>query len=323
MNCLTCLQPLPEGHYIQHHSSCLETLFGSSTLNIELAADRRALTQSLPSFASGYSIAGVQMKCHLTINDGGLNLADVGGTFILKPSPERYPFAAENEHASMVLMRNLGFDVPPCSLLSLGDGHKVFVIRRFDRTTDGKKIHQEDAMQALGASNLRSENKYTAASYQVVLELAIKHGGLPSGLELFRRLVFSYLIGNDDHHMKNIAFVKQPFRLAPVYDVLASSLFSNSPLSSTMALSFLTHGEPEYLQQMGNGFYSGGDFVQLAEAAGLDAPVARETILNLVAKIKAEAPKTVQTSLMPPDMKDHYLDLVKRRARFVELLDLG
>lgn len=323
MNCLTCLQPLPEGHYIQHHSSCLETLFGSSTLNIELATDRRTFVESLPAFTSGYSITGVQMKCHLTVNNGGLKLADAGGTFILKPSPEQYPFAAENEHASMLLMRNLGFDVPPCSLLSLGDDHKVFVIRRFDRTADGKKIHQEDAMQALGASNLRSENKYSAASYQTVLELTIKHGGLPSGIELFRRLVFSYLIGNDDHHLKNISFLKQPFKLAPVYDVLASSLFSNSPLSSTMALRFLTHGEPDYFQQMGNGFYSGGDFVQLAEAAGLDAPVARETIHNLVQRVKTEVSKTVQASLLPPNIKDQYLDLVRRRIRFVELLDLG
>lgn len=322
MNCLTCLQPLPEGHDT-HHPACLETLFGSSKLGIELAADRRAFVESLPSFTSGYSISGVQMKCHLNTNGGELQLADVGGKFILKPSPERYPYAAENEHASMVLMRNLGFDVPPCSLLSLGDGHKVFVIRRFDRTPDGKKIHQEDAMQALGVSNLRSENKYTAASYQAVLELTIKHGGLPSGYELFRRLVFSYLIGNDDHHLKNIAFLKQPFRLAPVYDVLASSLFSNSPLASTMALRFLTHREPDYFQQMGNGFYSGGDFLQLAEAARLDASVARGTIFNLVAKMKAEASKTVQASFMPPEMKVRYLGLVNQRIQFVELLDLG
>ncbi|WP_336368296.1 type II toxin-antitoxin system HipA family toxin [Marinobacter sp. C2H3] len=318
MNCLTCLQPLPEGHYIQHHSSCLETLFGSSTINIELAVDRRTFVESLPAFTSGYSISGVQMKCHLTINDRGLKLADAGGTYILKPSPERYPFAAENEHASMVLMRNLGFDVPPCSLLSLGDGHKVFVVQRFDRTPDGEKIHQEDAMQALGVSNFRPENKYTAASYQTVLQLSIKYGGQSCGHELIRRLAFSYLIGNDDHHLKNIAFLKEPFRLAPVYDVLASSLFSTSPLSPTMALRFLAHGEPDYFQHMGNGFYSGGDFIQLAEATGLDAPVVRKTIDNLVERLKTEASKTLHASFMPQEMTFRYLELVRQRCQFLE-----
>jgi len=98
-------------------------------------------------------------------------------------------------------------------------------------------------MQALGISNADSGQKYTAASYEEVLGLAKDHGGDAVAASLFDRLAFSYLVGNDDHHLKNISFLHEPaFRLAPCYDVLASSLYG-SIADSPMALAMLKDGK--------------------------------------------------------------------------------
>jgi serine/threonine-protein kinase HipA len=103
------------------------------------------------------------MKAQMAVQDGRLQLIDSGGEFIVKPSPEEYPFVAENEHATLTLMSKVGFPVPPCGLIKLKDGHLVFAIRRYDRDLDeGSKLHQEDAMQALGVSNVDPSYKYTA-----------------------------------------------------------------------------------------------------------------------------------------------------------------
>lgn len=88
------------------------------------------------------------MKAQLAIRENQLKLVDSDGLFIMKPSPEEYPHVAENEHATLLLMGKAGFNVPPCGLVRLNDGHLVFVIRRYDRNPDGQRIHQEDAMQA-------------------------------------------------------------------------------------------------------------------------------------------------------------------------------
>lgn len=115
---------------------------------------------------------------------------------------EKYPHIAENERATLVLMIRVGFPVPPCGLIELKDGHLVFVIRRYDRDFEhGTRLHQEDAMQALGVSNADSSYKYTAASYQTVIELVMENAGAAVAMELLERLVCSYLGGNDDHHL--------------------------------------------------------------------------------------------------------------------------
>jgi serine/threonine-protein kinase HipA len=75
-------------------------------------------------------------------------------------SPEEYPNLAENERAKLILMGKAGFPVPPCGLLKLKDEHLIFIIRRYDRNFEiGEKIHQEDAMQALGITNADSSRK--------------------------------------------------------------------------------------------------------------------------------------------------------------------
>ncbi len=322
MNCLICLKALSAGAASQYHAHCLERMFGTRKVNLELAESRKDLVTAMPRQTHGFSISGVQMKAQVAIQDGSLKLVDSGGQFIMKPSPEEYPHVAENEHATLTLMNRVGFPVPPCGLIKLEDGHLVFVIRRYDRDfTDGKKLHQEDAMQALGISNSDSSHKYTAASYQAVIELVMENAGAAVAMELLERLVFSYLVGNDDHHLKNISFVHDAvLKLAPCYDVLASSLYSSKAVNP-MALNMLREGEPEYYRTMGNGYYSGSDFVELGGMSGLIEKTVKKRISSLAGKVKKAAPAIIEASFMPEDMKAQYQALLSDRLRFITQLE--
>ncbi|NWO05538.1 MAG: HipA domain-containing protein [Alteromonadaceae bacterium] len=321
MNCLICLKALPKHSGPHYHSGCLEQLFGTRKIDLNLPQTRQDLVTSMPRKTHGFSISGVQMKCQMAIEKEQLKLVDHGGEFIMKPSPEEYPYVAENEHTSLTLMKQLGFEVPDCGLLQLNDGHLVFIIRRYDRDlATGAKIHQEDAMQALGIANIGTDQKYQSSSYEQVLVLAIEHAGLAVGMELFLRLAFSYLVGNDDHHLKNISFFHDPvFKLTPCYDVLASSLYS-SKADSPMALKFFQTGEPTYFREMGNGFYAGSDFIELANKVGLPEKVARKRLHNLTNKMEKAAPDTITSSHMPTDMKARYQELVTQRIQFMRVV---
>ena len=316
---MICLKEITQKRSSSYHSKCLKELFGADKIDVTLAESRKDLVTDMPRQTHGFSISGVQMKCQLAVKGGKLQLVDSGGQFIMKPSPEEYPNVAENEHATLKLMDRVGFEVPPCGLLKLNDGHLVFVIRRYDRNfEDGTKYHQEDAMQALGISNADSGQKYTAASYEEVLNLAKKHGGDAVAAALFDRLAFSYLVGNDDHHLKNISFLHEPaFRLAPCYDVLASSLYS-SATDSPMALAMLKDGkQPKYHEEMANGYYSGSDFIEMGARAGLRSKALAGRLSRLIKNVNQHAPEFIQSSFMPEDVKGKYKKLLEQRIKFM------
>lgn len=322
MNCLICLKPLTGKGERGYHAKCLERLFGDKKIDLNVPESRSELVKAMPKKTKGFSISGVQMKCQMSIKEGKLTLVDSGGQYIMKPSPEEYPNVAENEHATLMLMSRVGFEVPPCGLLKLQDEHLVFIIQRYDRNFgDGSKVHQEDAMQALGISNRDSGDKYTAASYQEVLELVIKHAGLAVAMELLMRLVFSYVVGNDDHHLKNISFLYHPaFKLTPCYDVLASALYSGKS-ENPMALSFLSTGNPSYYETMGNGYYAGCDFVELGTKAGLLEAAITKRIERLLKSVEVEGPDIIGNSFMTVERQEQYLDLLQTRLRFLRHLD--
>lgn len=323
MNCKICLGPISSGR--DYHPSCKAELFGPDCPHTRIAEHRAELIQGMPKHTHGFSISGMQPKAQLRVEDGCLKLVERQGMLILKPSPESYPGVAENEHLTLQLMRAVGMDVPPCGLLQLDDGHLVFVTRRYDRTAEANKLHQEDAMQAMGIANEHSDSKYDGASYLEVLQRSEALGGRVLVSGLLERLVLSYLVGNDDHHLKNISFIHdEQTRLAPAYDVLNTTL--HMARGSAMALRFFPvdhepQNEPGYFQNMGNGYYSGGDFVELGKAAGLPGKGIPRRITRLVSQVERKAPKLIERSYLDTESRQKYQQLIAERARFLRVFD--
>lgn len=101
-------------------------------------------------------------------------------------------------------------------------GGKAFVIERFDRTDDGRKIHIEDFAQVFG---VYPEAKYEKASYRSLARVIATESGDDDIAEFIRRATFNVLIGNGDMHLKNWSLVyrdRKHAELSPAYDFVST-----------------------------------------------------------------------------------------------------
>jgi len=183
-----------------------------------------------------FSLAGVQLKFS-AVNEagGGLTIPakGVGGSWIVKLPSREYDGVPENEYAMMTLARMVGIDVPPVQLIELdaiaglpdGIGRlngQALAIERFDRLTDGSRVHIEDFAQVFG---VYPEDKYKRASYRNIAAVLAAEGGEEDIAEFTRRITFNALIGNADMHLKNWSLIypdRRTARLAPAYDYVST-----------------------------------------------------------------------------------------------------
>lgn len=122
------------------------------------------------------------------------------------------------EYAYSLMARAAGIEMADCRLLEEG-GRRHFLTRRFDRTSDGGKIH----MQSLAAIAHLDFNSAGTHSYEQAFGV-IRRLQLPmSAIEQqFRRMAFNVIARNQDDHVKNIAFLMDQqgaWSLAPAFDV--------------------------------------------------------------------------------------------------------
>lgn len=176
--------------------------------------------------ADKMSIQGVQPKLSavLKLKKGGFEIVDRGGQFILKPNPLPFEEVPANEALTMTLAQIAGLEVPTHGLVSASDGSWVYFIRRFDRLGRNQRLHQEDFAQLTGAGR---ETKYNSSIEQVgkVVEAHCTFPAIEKA-KLARLLLFCYLTGNEDMHLKNFSLVVRNgiVCLSPAYDLLNTTL---------------------------------------------------------------------------------------------------
>ncbi|MGK0190147.1 MAG: serine/threonine-protein kinase HipA [Verrucomicrobiales bacterium] len=176
--------------------------------------------------ADKMSVQGFQPKLSavLKVKQGRFEVVDRGGTFLLKPNPPGYEEVPANEALTMTMAAAAGIEVPVHGLVPAVDGSWVYFIRRFDRAGRSAKRHVEDFAQLLGGTR---ETKYDS-SIERVISVIENYCTFPA-LEkpkLARRLLFCFLTGNEDMHLKNFSLqVKDDtISLTPAYDLLNSTL---------------------------------------------------------------------------------------------------
>lgn len=204
----------------RYHPACLRRLFGTPSLPI-MALSHGELLARAQEMAGRMSISGVQPKLSMSRRGGQLLPVTEGGQFILKPQTERFPCLPQNENLCMLIAGRLGIEVPPHGLFDLRDGSPAYVVRRFDRRADGRKLRCEDFLQVLGG-----DDKYAGSLERIgkkILELSAVPG-LDAQL-FFERTLLNFLLGNGDAHMKNFSLLETDdggLRLSPAYDIVCS-----------------------------------------------------------------------------------------------------
>lgn len=323
--CLISLKPLTGSESIPgYNATATKRLFGKGPIRLPLPFDRREFFQASRQASRGMSISGVQQKLSVSKDTSGrLAPVSTGGRFILKPSPEEYPFAAENEHTAMRMSALLGINTAECGLIAFKDSEELaYLTRRFDRLPEGGKLHQEDLLQCADKpSDFKYDFTYERAG-RIVLEAT--DGKLAAVMDLVRRVILAYLMGNNDLHMKNLSLQRLPGnttryydRLAPNYDVLFCQAFSDPPGATFLALGLLedpSDGDEQFSPRFERlGFYSRDDFVELAHRLGLRTPPVDRFIDTLLQKLP-QLLTLIEYSFMPAEMKERAKSLMTDRA---------
>jgi serine/threonine-protein kinase HipA len=172
------------------------------------------------------SIQGVQPKLSavLRLNKRRFEFVDRGGRFILKPNPPQFREVPANEALTMTMAQAVGIDVPVHGLLLAVDQSWVYFVKRFDREGRTQRIHVEDFAQLSEATR---ETKYDS-SLERVAQLVETYCSFPAieKPKLAKRLLFCFLTGNEDMHLKNFSVWMRDrvVSLTPAYDLLNTAI---------------------------------------------------------------------------------------------------
>ncbi len=187
-----------------------------------------------------FSLAGVQLKFS-AVEDaaGGLTIpaSGMGGDWILKLPSVHHEDIPENEFSIMSMARLVGIEVPDVRLVSISSvaglpaemaqdsfrGRHALAVRRFDRESDGRRIHTEDFAQVFG---VRPDRKYDGYNYSHIGRVLASLSESEAVDQFARRLMLTILVGNGDMHLKNWSLVyNDPTRpaLSPAYDLLSTA----------------------------------------------------------------------------------------------------
>jgi serine/threonine-protein kinase HipA len=142
----------------------------------------------------------------------------LGGNYIFKPPSEHYPEMPQNEHLTMRIAEAFGIRTVPSSLIRLQSGELSYITKRIDRLANGEKIHMLDMFQITEAND-----KYKSSMEKVGKALdEYSSNTLLDKLYLFELLLFCFLTGNNDMHLKNFSMIntENEWALSPAYDLL-------------------------------------------------------------------------------------------------------
>lgn len=229
MKCLHCYKPLSDGE-VDYHKGCARKIFESAIVPVlpYTRANIKELAREI--VAASTTVTGVQAKLSLDISRGKtgeaqrFTIVGLWGKYILKPQTDRFANLPENEDLTMHMAEAAGIKTVPHSLIRFADGELCYITRRIDRTRQGGKIAMEDMCQL---SERLTEDKYKG-SYERIAKLIRQHSAAPllDVVNFWEVVVFSWLTGNADMHLKNFSLYRPAdnYILTPAYDLLSTAL---------------------------------------------------------------------------------------------------
>lgn len=304
--CLYCYQELKEGQR-DYHPACARRFFGSATPPV-LPYSRQNISELASEvIRSRTTLTGVQPKLSMDINRGGrdepdrLTIVGLWGRYILKPKSDTYPWLPEDEDLTMHLATLARIQVVPHALIRFSDGELTYITRRIDRDDDGRKYLMEDACQL---SERLSADKYKS-SYENVGKLIRRYSSMAQ-LDLvnyWELVVFSWLTGNSDMHLKNfslLSLVPGLYTLAPAYDLLNVHLLFDDPEELALTLD----GRKRKLTRQ--------NFVNAMRTTGLDDKVI-DNILQKFQKVQPRWEAFIDQSFLPEELRERYKAEISQR----------
>jgi serine/threonine-protein kinase HipA len=313
-NCLYCYLPLSANEQ-DFHASCSKKIFGQPTPPELPYSEEDLEPLAKKVIQSQTAVTGVQAKLSLHItgnqkegNERRFTIVGLWGGYLLKPPTTWYPQLPEVEDVTMHLAQLAKIKTVPHSLIRLHSGNLAFVTKRIDRTKNGK-LAMEDMCQL---TERLTEDKYHG-SYEQIAKTIQKHSVTP-GLDVvnfFELVLFTFLTGNADMHLKNFSLLEQPglgMVLSPAYDLVNTALVHPADEEE---LALTLNGRKKKLTKQ--------DFVAAMNTMKLEEKQ-QEMIFNKMAKAWPQWQELIDRSFMSVDFKEQYKTLLKERLNRLKSL---
>lgn len=314
MKCLHCYKSLSDGE-IDYHKGCARRIFESAIVPVlpYTRANIKELAREI--VAASTTVTGVQAKLSLDVSRGKagdaqrFTIVGLWGKYILKPQTDRFANLPENEDLTMHMAEATGIKTVPHSLIRFADGELCYITRRIDRTRQGGKIAMEDMCQL---SERLTEDKYKG-SYERIAKLIRQHSAAPllDVVNFWEVVVFSWLTGNADMHLKNFSLYRPAdnYMLAPAYDLLSTAL---AMPEDDEELALTLNGKKKRIRR--------NDF----EKAMLENGMKDNAIAKLFDRFSKSVPKwhgLINESFLPKALQKAYHDKIDIMARRLSIIE--
>ncbi|NTV98432.1 MAG: HipA domain-containing protein [Chlorobiaceae bacterium] len=308
-HCLLCYKPLERGE-ADSHPRCTRKMFGTALAPI-LPYDERQLEKLAEGMIRRQvTVSGVEPKICLNLEKDGrgskfqrFSIADLRGGYILKPPAGSFSRLPLIEDLTMHMAESVRIDTVPHCLIRMQSGSLAYLTRRIDRSKSGK-VHMEDMCQITGRL---TGDKYNGSYEQIALAID-RHSANP-GLDVikfFEMVVFCFLCGNADMHLKNFSLVDSPERggisLAPAYGMVSTALVdpqNNDELALTL------NGKKKGITQ--------DDFRQAFDSLSVNEKV-RERMFRKFQEAVPLWERLIDSSFLDNAMQNTYKELIRKKS---------
>lgn len=314
MKCLHCYKPLSDGE-VDYHKGCARKIFESAIVPVlpYTRANIKELAREI--VAASTTVTGVQAKLSLDISRGKtgeaqrFTIVGLWGKYILKPQTDRFANLPENEDLTMHMAEAAGIKTVPHSLIRFADGELCYITRRIDRTRQSGKIAMEDMCQL---SERLTEDKYKG-SYERIAKLIRQHSAAPllDVVNFWEVVVFSWLTGNADMHLKNFSLYRPAdnYILTPAYDLL-STVLAMSEDDEELALTL--NGKKKRIRR--------DDFEKAMRENGMkDNAIAK--LFDRFSKSVSKWHGLINESFLPKALQKAYHDKIDIMARRLSIIE--
>ena len=315
MNCLCCGKPLRTSDETGWHKACIKRFFGTTKLP-EIEVDDKTLNLlATETTNKGFTVPGVQKKLSLhLVSDSRkprLTLVNYPTGYILKPQVAEFEALPESEQLIMTMADMAGISTVPHALIK-GNAGLAYITKRVDRNLTDDKIEML-AMEDFCQLDLRlTEDKYRG-SYERCAKI-IKQYSSRVGIdmaEFYIRLVFCFIVGNSDMHLKNFSLIETAegsgeYVLSPAYDLLPVN--ANMPADKEQ-FALAMNGKKMNIRK--------GDFLKFADTCGITRQTAEKLIENLV-KLTPKCIAMCENSLLTDKLKDRLKKIIIERTEVLQ-----
>ena len=318
MRCLCCGKDLDENEKKDEwHKRCIKSFFNIPHMP-ELDISDKVLDKiANENVNKGMTIPGVQKKISVHLSkDNKYRLTIVGypNGYILKPQSDDYMDLPEAEYLSMQMAKAVGIETVENGLIKIKNQY-AYITKRLDRQII--KNNKDDIINLYAMedfcqlSGRLTYDKYKG-SYEQCAKIISKYSCQP-GLdmtEFFLRLVFCFVTGNSDMHLKNFSLIeKKPksrnYILSPAYDLLPVNVIIPEDDEET---ALMLCGRKKNIHRK--------HFLELAEKINIQKKVAVRMIEKIAAQLDMFV-KMCDESFVSQEMKESMKELMIKRVNVI------